>query len=262
MAPEVASTASHWFDGSITSVLVFGAVFGFFRGVIRQVLWVGSVGVGGFVMSWCHHRFGEMGFQPGRALLITSGFAGCVAYWIVRKVSGWLVFLKGLEMTGATGMFAGLVPSGALVWLAGVGMRWLGAQDHLTELSTAVKQHDKHLETAASMWSEAKRALDGGVLGRVVGKLDPVTPDAHVNLAKLIVIADAKSARGFDSDPAISKALQNPKVQALRKNERVRLLVEHDDYAALFYDRDFNAALADASFKTEIESLKFPPAAR
>jgi hypothetical protein len=257
MAPEVASTASHWFDGSIGSVLLFGAVFGFFRGVIRQVLWVGAVGAGAYVTYVCHQKFGEMGFPPGRLLLIASGAVGFVSYWIVRKISGWLVFLKGLEMTGASGMLAGLLPSGALVWLAGVGLRWFGAQDHLAELATTVK-HPEHRVEEISLWSEAKHALDGGVLGRVVGWLDPVTPNSHVNLANLIVIANAKMARRFESDPAISKALQNPKLQTLRKNERIRLLVEHDDYAALLYDRDMNAALADADFKKEIEALHFP----
>ena len=256
MAPEVATTASHWFDGSITSVLVIGAVLGFFRGVIRQILWVGSLCAGGFFTYWCHHKFGEMGFPPGRALHIASGAAGIVSYWVVRKLSGWIVLLKSLELTGAGGMLAGLVPSGALVWLAGIGLRWFGAQDHLAAVATEVKHPGAGLE-AESLWSEAMHALDGSVLGRVVGWLDPVTPNSHVNLAKLIVIADAKSARGFENDPALSKLLQHPKVQSLRKNERVRLLVAHDDYVALLYDRDMNAALADADFKKEVESLHF-----
>jgi hypothetical protein len=258
MSPEIASTASHWFDGSITSVLVLGAMIGFFRGVLRPILWVAALGAGGFAMYWSHIKLGEMGIQSGHILTAASGVAGLVAYWIVRKLTGWMVLLKSLEMTGASGMVAGLVPSAALVWLAGVGMRWFGAQDHLAELSASVKLPDSDMQTASSLFSEAKRALDGGVLGRVVGWFDPVTPNSHLNLAKLIVIADAKTARIYANDPAISKALQHPKVQALRKNERVRLLVEHNDYAALLYDRDVNAALADAQFKKEVESLRFP----
>jgi len=75
---------SHMFDGSILSVLAIGALWGFFRGVVRQILNVLALVVGGVATWWLHQQFTQSGWH-GDAPLYTSVFGGIAVFWVLRS---------------------------------------------------------------------------------------------------------------------------------------------------------------------------------
>jgi hypothetical protein len=257
--PTITPAASHWFDGSILGILSIGAIWGFFRGVIRQFLWVLSLAAGIFTVWWLHAQLTAGGWQDGRWLYAGCAVIGFGVYWVLRKLCSLLTFIAAMEMTGTRGLLAGLIPSSALVWMAGLVMRWFGAQDHLGDAAAQVKHPSPSFSPPAaviSLWAQARHALDHSFLGRLVGWTDPVTPDAKLKLSKLLVFANHPGAiEKMPHADAMLNALHQPKVQALLVNSRVRSLVAHQDYAGLLREPALDEVLQDSEVQHLLSAL-------
>lgn len=250
---------SHMFDGSILSILAIGALWGFFRGVVRQILSMLALVAGGYI-TWSLHRQFTMNGWHGDAPLYASVAAGVAAFWILRKLLGLFTFLAAMELTGGWGMLAGLVPSGGLVWVLGLALRWLGAQGHLGDVAnpngTNPSVASSSPTAVTSLWTQARHALDSGFLGKLVGMTDPITPDSQVKLARLLVMADHRHAMERASNPeAANAALQLPQVQTLLQNPRIRSFIAQRDFAALLNDPMLGHAMQDPQVRQAVSSL-------
>jgi hypothetical protein len=254
MSPDPSS--AHWFNGSVFSLVALAAAFGFARGVIKQALWVGGVGAGAFVAYWCHSKLSALGWHSGGPLYLACGVPAYAAYWATRKIAGLLTFLEAIELTGMTGAVGSIIPSGGLIWLAGIAMRWAGSSDHLAETAKVAKTHLAESTVASSVWSQGIHALDDTMVGRLIASFDPVTPDANMKLAKLLVLTENPHLlREMHQNSAFDKVLGSPKIKALTEHERIKLLIEHEDFEALLYDPDVNAAVADKELSASVTAL-------
>jgi uncharacterized membrane protein required for colicin V production len=260
------------FDISFTTlaigVVALYAVFGFIKGVFRQIwgmvcLAAGAV-TGYFLFQNGGEWLGSIIDHPSGSTVLGSSILGGAAVWlggkgIVRKVyRGLSGSTKQRSMTGRLlGAVVSLAPAGFLVWVVATVLRLTGTVAEMGHIDQALKAEGGALAEAPSFLTHIRRDLDSSWLGNILKRTDPFTSEAGHQLASLLVVYGDSEAweRLRQNHPEIAKLLDTEKVQRVLNDRGIRNSVELSDHASLLTRPEILEAVSDPALAQELTKL-------
>jgi hypothetical protein len=244
------------------------AVLAVVRGVMRLMLGMLRLVVGCAVGAWVFFNapewLSEVAPNPSSSLLGGLGIAGGVLGHLASgMVLGRLLGGGDAGPGGGPSMSKGrsvvlsLLPTGILLWLGGMALRFTGTLSGLAGL-------DHGPEAAVRPWlAEARQFLNQGKVGAIFDVFDPVTPPEVVRLCEILVMyRDPARWQSVKGDPALRTVLRHPKFQRLLDDREVKHAVAHSHYARLFTRPEVRAAARDPELAQALRSLPAPEVRR
>jgi hypothetical protein len=234
--------SSAWMTAGGFTLVAFLAGMAFTSGVMSQLVNMVSI-ASGIVVSWWvfRHRtevFGSsaIGMGVDRLLIFSLGI-GIVAYVICRilaKVLAGFGIIKLAGLAGWKGMFLSLIPSGILIWMGSLVLRFLGNLYGLESASHIAAQGNKFQGQFGEFFLEARRMLDRSPFGSLLNNVDPLAMQRTGNLARLLIVwPEGRLWPHLKADPHTGKVFAHPKVAALGHDPAVRNCISRKDYPGL-----------------------------
>ena len=247
------------------AIVTFFAGIAVARGIVSQILGMINIGVsvmaGLFVFQHRTEVFGAYASNMTTNTLLGMSFAAAVlAYFLVRGIVN---FVAGFGLVSLLASFTGwkagllsLLPSGVLVWLGAMVMRFLGSVYSLENAS--VEQQGKGVKSEFGQWiAEMAQKIDRTSVGRLAEKLDPYDMRARANLARLLILwPDGRvwqqlASRGQDT----ANALNHPEIAALGQDAKVRQAIERQDFVGLMQLPQVIRAAANPQLEPFLKTL-------
>lgn len=195
--------------------------------------------------------------NPSTALLgglsVVAGVIGHVGSgFALEKVLGGLDSAQatGRSMSMGKAVLLSLLPSGALIWMAGVLLRLGGSFNGMAQV-------DLGAEAARPWLAEARAFLNQGAVGRVFNVLDPVTPPEVAHLCELLVAyRDPAHWKAVKADPSLQTVLNHAKFRRLLNDREVKFVVAHSNYARLLTLPEVRTAAEDPDLAAALRSAR------
>jgi hypothetical protein len=259
--------AGTWVTAAAAGLVAFFAGLAFARGVVKQLYGMVCLGLAALAAYYVFsHRttvFGDAGAKLSTdMLMIISGAAGLLTYVVCRGLLhilagvGLLNVLGGL--TGWKGLMVSLVPSGFLLWVSSLVLRFTGT---VFGMETAAGATDKREEAQAGSvvtWlHQLSQKVDRSTLGALAQKLDPLDLRARANLSRLLILWPDGTVweRLVARDPKVGLTLNHPKLIALGKDPKVRQAIERQDFAGLMQLPQVEQVARDGELQPFLEGL-------
>ena len=232
-----------WVTAAAAGFIAFAAGLAFSRGVMAQLLRMGSL-VAALFVAWLvfsnrSEVFGNAGPQLNTdRLLLISGAAGLLTFVLCQAAVHLLVGFGLLRLVGGLagwkGVLVSAVPSSFLLWLATAGLRFLGDFQGMESAAAAARSGEKLQTQAVAFFEKLSKQMDRSTLGSLAAKMDPFDMRATSNLARLLILwPDGTVWDRLAKDPKTNKALHHERIQALGRDPKVRACIERKDFAGL-----------------------------
>ena len=235
--------ASTWVTAGAAAFVAFAAGLAFSRGVLQQLLSMVSliiaIWVGWYVFTNRTDVFGSAGsqVQTDRLLLFSAG-AALLAY-VLCKVAVKMLAAMGLirlvgGMAGWKGLIISAVPSTFLLWIASMGLRFVGDVHGMESAAAVARQGSKVQAQVASVWDRLGKQMDRSTFGSLAAKMDPFDMRATANLARLLILwPDGTVWQKLAQDPKTNKVLNHERIKKLGADSKVRGCIDKKDFAGL-----------------------------
>ena len=162
---------------------------------------------------------------------------------------------------GLLGALIGAVKGVVIVWLVFVVLRLVGVVAELrvemakhplaTRLRDRLSPEAKPVPAGPGVaaLAEMKSALDQGVLGTVLDKLDPFPSAVQRVLPKMVrVFSDEHLAARMQNYPGMTALMNHPKLTELSGDPEIAKALAEQNYVALFRNAHLQRALGDPEF--------------
>ncbi|CAN5464955.1 hypothetical protein BH23VER1_BH23VER1_08970 [soil metagenome] len=247
-------------------VVLFFALRGFFRGIVRLVFGMVSLAVGA-MSGYQVYVHGRDWFAPvlansgSETLLWVAGGVAVLTYLILSLIGRSIAdsFAGDGKVAGPArlgGALLSLVPSLFFIWVIAMVLRLTGTVTGLETLDRWVQAEDGTAKGEAGFWRRALTAFEEGWLGHLFAETDPVTSEETGKLAKLLfLMKDADAWERVKADPQVAAVLNDPRVQKLMANEDVLYDVAHSGYAQVLRQPEVGAAASSPELAPKLRAL-------
>ncbi len=236
--------SSTWMTWGIVGFVFFAAGMAFAKGVVRQIVNVATLAISVWAAWWVfRHRvevFGATGMtMTTDRLLMLSAAAGVLTFFLCKvgmyflAAFGLLKILGGMD--GWKGLVLSFLPSGALLWIASMVVRFMGSLYGMESASEVMKKGGDLQSQAKSVWHSLSQRMDGSPFGKLAVYLDPYDIKATANLARLLILWPEGTMwqRLAAQSPATAQALNHSRIVELGYDPEVRKAIEKQDFAGL-----------------------------
>lgn len=246
-----------WILGGLALFALFmlwrGWRLGFIRMVCNFLALIGAYLAGVFVAPYLAWPLRFLGL-PEPLLTLVAGIAlGVLFYFLTRGLSA-LLFKRTAQqgfgpvrwVFGALGALLGLLQAVLILWIAGIGLKFVG---------TAAQNSESAHKATAKALAGAKQRLEDGSLGGVLQALDPV-PDQYyrVTAKSMQLLCQPESLSRFAQTSFAKKLAKNPKVIALCKEPKNQSAIRELDFFELLKNPSFLGLLGDPAIRKSINA--------
>lgn len=265
---------SAWVTGGGAAFMAFLAGLAFSNGVLKQLMNMVCVAVGVGVAWYCfRHRgdvYGSAAASMGTDRLVGfSAIAGLIAYGVARIGVGMLSAFGLLRMMGGLagwkGVALSIIPSGFLLWVAAMSLRLVGNLYGMEGVASVSREGARIQSTFGDLVNQARKMMEGSMVGGLVSSLDPFSMRPTANLARLLIVwPDKKLWPALAANPKTGKIYAHPKVAELGYNQAVRTAIEKKDFAGLMQMKevetvagypDLNPLLSDVALEDAMDQI-------
>jgi hypothetical protein len=242
--------------GSCT-LLIFAvcAAFSLLRGLFRMVVGTIVLCISGYVAYLVWGRFPSFDGLPWLSYAVpgAAGLGVCVA---LHKIVGFFTRPFSSESAGGqrsplqklVRMGFSLVPASALWFSGATAVRHMGSVAEIGSYADSVHQNAPAQQT--SFLAEAKGLIDKYLPQGWFQKVDPLSDQARVTLAKLI------AGGGAQPPPKAIPVLEEPEIRNLILNDpKLRELAREQRYADILRDPRLDQVIANPDLRQMLAGL-------
>ncbi|MBK1830296.1 CvpA family protein [Verrucomicrobiaceae bacterium R5-34] len=255
--------------GIIGVIIVAFFVIGFLKGLIRTVLALICLAIGGYTALWGHEHASELTgpwiSNPGPWLpKIIAVITGLVVFFICRFLLKFLVDPFDRSKTGERfgfGLPAALMSlcAGLIVlWAAFTGVRYAGSLAEIRHTRHLVlANHGSDAESVTEpLLMQAKHSLDSSSVGQWQRTTDPFDHPDRIALCKLLIMYHHPQIRQkMLLDRELNELLNDPIFIAAAYDQDVATHSQSGRPRELYHDVAVITALTHSSFATKLQML-------
>ena len=192
---------------------------------------------------------------------LTLGSAFCV-YLFLRLLAGAFVLSpfrkeeKKRFLRGPIGMVLSLIPATALIFVLGVALWTAGTLFSVEHTKEGVSVQPGSNAVERPFWARWNYALERDWIGKVIGKIDPLSARATGAISNFLVTLKDDSAGGqLTKHPEISRVLRTPGIRDLADDPEIAELIKNVDYIRLLNHSKMRSTASDPEFNKLIDDL-------
>ena len=192
---------------------------------------------------------------------LTLGSAFCV-YLFLRLLAGAFVLSpfrkkeKKRILRGPIGVVLSLIPATALIFVLGVALWTAGTLFSVEHTKEGVSVQPGSSAKQRPFWARWNYALERDWIGKVIGKIDPLSARAKGAISNFLVTLKDDSAGGeLSKHPKISRVLRTPGLRDLADDPEVAQLIKNGDYIRLLNHPKMRATASDPKFNKLLDDL-------
>ena len=252
------------------ALVILIATIAFLRGVIGMFVGLACMMIGVYcaytiyplLPEWLSHVIDNP--SPLLIFSLTLGSAFCV-YLFLRLLAGAFVLSpfrkkeKKRILRGPVGMVLSLIPATALIFVLGVALWTVGTLFSVEHTKEGVSVQPGLNAAQRPFWARWNYALERDWIGKVIGKIDPLSARAKGAISNFLVTLKDDSAGGeLSKHPKISRVLRTPGLRDLADDPEVAGLIKDGDYIRLLNHPKIRATASAPKFNKLLDDLPVP----